>query len=110
VQYVPQYLRDWWLRSPYPQKKALYCSHCRLKAQALDWNFLKLNHVASTTLEPFSGVPATYNSLDWVIPGMEATQHLNLSDLTDIGFGELNQIWDWENLDLSFDFFSRVAT
>jgi hypothetical protein len=66
--------------------------------------------VASTTLETFSGVPDTYNSLDWVIPGMEATQHLNLSDFTDIGFGELNQIWDWENLDLSFDFFSPVAT
>jgi hypothetical protein len=41
---------------------------------------------------------------------MEATQHLNLSDLTDIGFGELNQIWDWENLDLSFGFFLPVAT
>jgi hypothetical protein len=66
--------------------------------------------VVSTTLETFSGVPDTYNPLDWVIPGMEATQNLNLSDLTDIGFGELNQIWDWENLDLSFDFFSPVAT
>jgi hypothetical protein len=40
--------------------------------------------VASTTLETFSGVPDTYNSLDWVIPGMEATQHPNLSDFTDI--------------------------
>ena len=30
---------------------------------------ISTSSVASTTLESFSGVPATYNSVDWVIPG-----------------------------------------
>ncbi|KAH8594863.1 hypothetical protein B0O99DRAFT_623802 [Bisporella sp. PMI_857] len=61
------------------------------------------------TFEIFSDIPETSNSLDWAIPGMAATQNPNLNDLTDIDFGELDQIWDWENLDLSFDISSPVV-
>jgi hypothetical protein len=61
-------------------------------------------------LDTSSSIPDAFGSLDWGTTGMETAQNCNPIDFTDIDFSGLEPIWDWENLDLGFDFFSPMAT
>jgi hypothetical protein len=40
-------------------------------------------------------------SLDLSVPGMETPPVMGVGDFTNLDIGQFNQIWDWQNLDLT---------